>query len=449
MDKYGFIFKINDNNTLTFLSKDDRLSYHVIESLEHSVSSDKFNTYYRAIKIYLKPTIIKSFIKTDKINLLKSDRYTSYFIFKNGVLSVNKNGMRLRPYEAYRDVGYIEEEHIVDFDFRLEREKPQTEFETFLKLTCSEFDRADNIILDKRKYKALRRSIGYLLHSFSESTDKAIVFTEKNISVNKHSANGGSGKTLIIEAIMKLYNLDKTVNGKGPDKKDKFYLDNLAKHTQLIPIDDISRDFDTTLLFTMVGKKFEICRKTQDKLSIGPVKIAITSNYPIKMQDNESLQRRVYIMELNRFFDIENKPEAHLKKRLYNVWTKEEWNAFYNFMVRLSLEYHKTRQLVDYPNYNHLRNDLEKLNHQLYDYLTSEIEDSPDGRLIIPSLNLTDMIKIITKKAYYNSIYLSQDLTVLHNLDLFVVDKKVIDGKTTYHILQTDNNMIKKLLNRY
>lgn len=448
IDQEERLYFINDNNTVQRIQREDRVSAAVIDQMEKMMTNDSFNIFYKALKFsHLKPAVIKSLVSTTNIKFLKSDRDSSYFIFKNGVVEVSKNGMRLRPFEAYHDKGFVDADHIIDRYFTFDPEA-YSEYDLFMQYTCSVLSADGKAILDTKKYAALRRVIGYLLHSYSKSTDKGIIFTEKNLSIDKWNAKGGSGKTQLVNGVLAMYNMEKLVDGKGKDQDDRFYLDNLKANAQIVAFDDLHHRFDTTLFFTMIGRAFDVCRKTRDKITIGPVKVVITSNYPPKMSQNESLARRLYIMELNRFFNLNNTPSMYLSKMLYEEWDSDEWNSFYNVMIQMSYEYHCDRTLLEYDNYNDVRENLLRINMQMFDYLSEAISVSEDECFIVASSELVEIMKHLMKIRNYTSVAVANDLKIMNELKIFDVTKRMEGGRTVYYIRNNNdsNNMIKTIL---
>lgn len=433
MDESADIYFLNDDNTLTHLPKDDRVVNAMIECMESLLPPDTFNIYYRDMKTsHLQPMKIKQFLTTHKINYLKADSKTSYFMFKNGVVAVTKHGMTIRPYDAYRDIGPIDRAHIIPHDIDLSH-KDHTEFEDFLKLTCSVLNRNGTITLEEDKFAALRRCIGYLLHSFSVAVDKCVIFTEKNITLSKNSVKGGSGKSIITNAILKMYNVEKPINGKGDDK-DRFFMDNLPPTVPIIAIDDIKPSFDSQLLFGMVGKKFDIRRMYVGKAQAGPVKVLVSANHSVVKKENDSLFRRIYVMELNRFFHSGNTPLMYLSKMLFDSWEDNEWNAFFNYMLQMSLEWHQNPELLEYTNFDWMRGDLQEMNVAVFDHIQSEIESSADGAWEVTAHDLHLMAKSLTGRKMYSFSDLANDIKRMMRLKLFTVEKARVGEKhqTTY-----------------
>ena len=129
-------------------------------------------------------------------------------------------------------------------------------------------------------------------------------------------------------------------------------------------------------------------------------------------------------MELNRFFNLENRPIDYLGKYLYTDWDGAEWNMFHNFMLKLSLEYHREKKLLKYSDSNSVREYLMRMNIGLYDFLVSQVEAQEDGETYdVRTTELLEMFKVACRKSYYTSHMLIKDLKVLVDLNLFTIER--------------------------
>lgn len=97
-------------------------------------------------------------------------------------------------------------------------------------------------------------------------------------------AHGGTGKTLITEAIGKMRELV-GVDGKNIKTKSWFKNQRITKTTDVIRYDDVQRDFSLETLYSMITSGVSVEKKYQDEFHISPEdapKIVISSNSPVK-----------------------------------------------------------------------------------------------------------------------------------------------------------------------
>ena len=83
-------------------------------------------------------------------------------------------------------------------------------------------------------------TIGYTGHRFKDSSRPWVPWGVDNAVSEDKVAEGGSGKGLFYSMFSFIMNVF-VVNGKSEFDKDRFWLENVNKHTDLIFIDDVKR----------------------------------------------------------------------------------------------------------------------------------------------------------------------------------------------------------------
>jgi hypothetical protein len=182
--------------------------------------------------------------------------------------------------------------------------------------------------------------IGYLLHNYKAANNcPAIILTD--LKKHKNQANGGTGKTLILDAISKLVDVAK-IDGKV--KRDRFKFSKVEDTTKIIYFDDVTPEFSFTDLFPAVTGDLEVEKKYKDAFDIPSQtspKIVISSNYPVKSDGGSSDARRRVEFKLTDYYSLSRKPIDEFGKEFFNEWNDDEWNAFFNYMIRCQQAYFK------------------------------------------------------------------------------------------------------------
>jgi hypothetical protein len=255
------------------------------------------------------------------LNMLQDDKNISYLPFRNGVVKVEKDKIELLN---YIDVdGYIWERQIIDFDFNPIKEH-KNDFQDFISKITNK---------DKERTLSLESTLGYLIHAFKDKTDqKAIIFNDQEIDDNP---NGGSGKSLMLNALKHIRKMV-IIDGKIFDpKKSDFVYQRVNVDTQLLAFDDVKKNFNFEQLFSIITEGITVNRKNKDEIFIPferSPKIIITTNYVINGAGN-SHERRRHEVEIFQYFNDIHTPTKEYGRLLFDSWNKEDWNLFYNYMI--------------------------------------------------------------------------------------------------------------------
>jgi hypothetical protein len=255
------------------------------------------------------------------LKMLQDDKETSYIPFKNGVVKVTKNEIELLN---YIDVdGYIWENQIIERDF-VKIDNFSNDFQDFVsKITNS----------DKQRTMSLESTLGYLIHAYKDKTDqKAIIFNDQEIDDNP---NGGSGKSLMLNAIKYMRKI-MIIDGKIFDpKKSDFVYQRVSLDTQILAFDDVKKNFNFEQLFSIITEGITVNRKNKDEIFIPferSPKIILTTNYVIAGTGN-SHERRRHEVEIFQYFNDRHTPTKEYGRLLFDSWKENDWNLFYNYMI--------------------------------------------------------------------------------------------------------------------
>jgi hypothetical protein len=254
--------------------------------------------------------------------MLQDYEDSSFIPFKNGVIKVTKDSIKLL---SYIDVdGYIWENQIIDRDFDM-----VIDFHNDFRDLVHKVSNGDH-----KRIASLESTLGYLMHSYKDKTNqKAIIFNDQEIDENP---NGGSGKSLMLTALGYLRKTVK-IDGKSfnPSKSD-FVYQRVNLDTQILAFDDVKKNFDMEQLFMIVSEGITVNRKNKDEIFIPfnrSPKIVITTNYVISGAGG-SHDRRRHEIEFYQYFNATNSPLKEYGKLLFDQWSTEDWAKFDNYMIK-------------------------------------------------------------------------------------------------------------------
>ena len=332
--------------------------------------------------------------------VFQDNALSAYRFFKNGFVEITANGVSpLKPYEDIPEEYVIWNSSVIPKDYEdtitkevLERKltdinangihpdtgeliyskndrcdlskeyqekvknfkgsNPPTYFKDFVEnLSKDEFGEVDKKCLER-----LELAIGYLCHRYnSQSQRKYVLLVDRFFDgdLNRDIANGGNGKSLLINTLGTLMNLE-ILNGKEI-KKDasSFKLAQVTTATEIVHFDDAHKKFDADRLNPLVTGNFHIERKYENPFSIpaqNAPKIAVTSNHPIEGNGN-TYRRRQFVVEVGHHYRIQDEEYGLTPKQLHGdkefplpnqintegepfAWDRNDWNEFYRYVFR-------------------------------------------------------------------------------------------------------------------
>ena len=361
--EYATLIKFTEN-----LDEDSKkISEKIISSYDKAIPRlfDK-----KRFECYLTPI--------DKENFLKDTSTTSYFCFNNGIVEISKKKFEIKKYDDIKK--YIWKKRIINRDYDISKSNGEIGvFEQFCKNICT--NKNINIEVDETRFKALQCVIGYLLHSYRNDGNKAIILSEANI---KEGQNGGTGKSLLLKAINQLrYVLAIDIS---KIKDDKYLFGEVQPGiTDIIFLDECHKRFKLSEYFSVISGDLHINEKYGKKITIKDKespKLAMATNYAITSID-VSTKRRIYEFELFVYYNNKFTPDIEFGSYFWSEdWTECDWIDFYIFMLNCSRIYFEndkklpeyfsdTKQIKKISNYScpelleFMQNKLEKCNYNL------------------------------------------------------------------------------------
>jgi len=269
-------------------------------------------------------------------NFKRDTREESFIYFKNCFVKVTKDKYITYDYAQLDEL--IWKKKIISKNFSISDE--ESDFKTFVLRICK-----GNI----ERFNSFMSAIGYLLSEYKDPAKaKAIIFMDEKID---DGSNGGCGKSLLGNALSQVRK-SLRLGGKA-FKFDRFSFQSYEPGTNIIEFNDLSRSFPFEMLFTAITDNMAFEKKNKDETIVDfkhAPKILLSTNYTIKGV-GESTLRRQFVLEFTDHYNIKHSPEDEFKGRFFDDWEDNEWNSFFNFMIKC-LQYHLQNGLVDYERKN-------------------------------------------------------------------------------------------------
>ena len=259
-------------------------------------------------------------LATKELSMVRDTPNESFLFFKNKVVKVTKQKVDFIDYINIG--GFVWERNIIKHDFDLSNRK--SDYDQFI----GNISNGDS----KRKI-TLECAIGYLLNSYKKQDEGiAVILYDETLNDNP---SGRTGKTLVADAIGQLRKLQ-TLNGKEFDNKGNFPYDTVSLDDNVICFDDMERTFKFETLFSIITGDLTLKKKFQQPIVIPyqqSPKLLFTSNYILSGVGDSHEDRKLEI-ELFRHYSKSYKPIHEFGKLFFsNDWLKDEWNAFFNYMI--------------------------------------------------------------------------------------------------------------------
>lgn len=263
-----------------------------------------------------------SFLDPKEILFNKDTIDTAFLYYKNCAVEISPDKIKKINYEDLQ--GYVWENQIIQREYSEAGKYDDAVFKKFIENVSSG---------DKGRFAAIVSAIGYLLHSFKNSSNnKAVILNDETIS---DDPNGGSGKGLFAKGISLMKKMS-TIDGKNFSFEKSFAYQTVSPDTQVLFFDDVKRNFVFENLFSVITEGIVIEKKNKDALFI-PIdrspKILISTNYTIGGASG-SHNRRKFELEFSAHYNELHTPLDDFNHMFFDEWSSEEWERFDSFMVK-------------------------------------------------------------------------------------------------------------------
>lgn len=327
-------------------------------------------TLFEKLSEYFSKQLLYRLVPDKPIEIKKDTKNEKFFYFLNGFVKVTAEGFSLLDYNEL--TLNIWENQKLNRDFIPDSSKG--DFELFIERICTVRNADGNYSFDKYRFKSIKSIIGYNLHGFFDCKLYATILTDSRLS-DDDEPNGRTGKTLFAKALGQMLNYDKLsrvyceINGKDFNPRDKHRYSDASIETQLININDLTRNTTIETFFNDITEGIAIDKKNEKPFRILS-KLIISTNKTIRI-DGESAKDRVIQFEFSDYFNAKRSPVAEFggKWMFSSDWTTKDWNQFDTFLINCVLEYIKNG-ITEAPSINlHRRTLIDHTAHEFVDFM--------------------------------------------------------------------------------
>ncbi len=288
--------------------------------------------------------ITKHLPDIDKIKVLRDTRDESFIPFKNGIVTITKECVRLMNYNELPEGVFIWEREICPSSFP-DEELPmeiaeRTDAYIFIKRIAGISPDLDALSLDElqnkhpERFRALTAffwGIGYFLSTFKDpNLPLCPIFEEENTD---SAEGGGTGKGILMKMIGFIRSTIiipcRTWN---PDKN--FAFQRIHDRVRNVILDDAPQNFPLEKVYNLGTEGVEVEEKHKGAVFIDyedSCKWGITTNYSLLTKGNHG-DRRFVKIPLSRYFSKSHKPIDEFGHLLFLDWSPDEWVGFYQVM---------------------------------------------------------------------------------------------------------------------
>lgn len=279
-----------------------------------------------------------------EIKKLKDKQHSSRIYFENCVAEISKNGIKRHKYADLKSLIWKAE-----INGRiLPDQKPEGvgHYEQFIaNVSNLGDDTADHNKL------AFETTIGYLVHTYKNpSITKMVITNDSQISI-EGASSGRSGKGLFGKSLGHIRSRLE-ISGKTLNAKDKFWLQLVKKHHQIVNLEDLPRKFDWESLYNLVTDDWTIEQKFQGSDQIPASespRIIASTNFTVSALDPSTIDR-VHNLEFSTHYHAgvqgkpDHRPEDDFGCKLFFDWfgaNFEQWAHFDFYVIHCIQQYFK------------------------------------------------------------------------------------------------------------
>lgn len=287
-----------------------------------------------------------------------------FFYFNNGVVRITEHDITLDGYSSLKQCVWKRQRRPYSFTL-LKPDESQGEFETFCFRVCNE---------DNKRFEGLQTVIGYLLHRYWHASQPVIPCLLDETTIGTEQAEGGTGKTLICQALGFVRNMV-DIDGKTFNPEGSFAYQRVNMDSEILFVDDLDRRVSFESWFSVVTTGLEINQKNKPAFKIQrerTPKIVITSNFPIKSVAGRSTERRKVEFECSQHYGTV-KPADEFGHEFFTEWDAAEFNRMFNFFARCVQSYLKN-SIITPPSANYgLRQLISTISVDLKEFLDEKM----------------------------------------------------------------------------
>lgn len=297
---------------------------------EHADRDELMELFVKGDKVYISESKLE-WLPICDVPFAKDTRNEGFLFYANTVVSVTAQGIRAVPWDGFGKL--VWSSWILDRTFDPNADGEASEFGTFLRCMQGESD-APNAT----RAHALRTAVGYMIHGYKDpALPKAVVLVDERIPTSDDDTNGGTGKSLVAQAIGKIrpsLTLSKAEQNKI-SKGGDFPLQRMKPGIRVVNLNDLPKDFAFPNIFDLLTEGMVVEHKGEPSYCIeyaDSPKFFISTNYSID-ETGTSVARRKAEYEASAFYGPNYTPLDQFGHRFFDEWDELEWQAFDKWMA--------------------------------------------------------------------------------------------------------------------
>ncbi|WP_177763180.1 primase-helicase family protein [Flavobacterium sp. I3-2] len=326
---------LNKVDNLIEIYNEKNLGFKLIQLMKESDVDSRFiEKFIRGCSGYVASNKLQ-LLKTIELDLIRDTRTETFIPFRNVMIKITELGYEIIDYKNLQ--GSILADSRIKRDFIQVDSSKDSNFKRFCELITGE---------NPKRLEALKSVMGYLLHNNKEAKEnKAIIIYDAELG-NRLTANGGNGKTLLINGALKQLRNVIQIDGKSYDpRSNRFLYQGVTPSTNIILFDDVNQAFNFEHIFSVVTGDLKVEKKNKQSFDIDykhAPKFVITSNQEVKMPIGSSSRRRKVELIIDNFFNEENTPMDYFNEVFFSSdWSGENFCRFFMFMFDSIKTYHE------------------------------------------------------------------------------------------------------------
>jgi hypothetical protein len=268
-----------------------------------------------------------------KENVLKSSESIHYKVFRNLVLEITKDEVRVgKNCNEYGKLICLDD--VIDFDFK------RVDQETYLKTKYCRY--LSLAISNEVEYT--QKCIGYLCHDFKTRGKGHIISALEGMQKGK---GGGSGKGMFFEMLgdpvsrgknrkrQKKWTTLISISGQQIEKGEAEMLQ-MWNGERIVHFSDVPKNLNLSGLKDVVTDGGSVKKLYKDVFKVEAEdypNVGLSSQWGVNTQDDPGVRRRVRILTFTSHFNVNHEIRDEFGGSFPYVWDDNDWLGYYNYIA--------------------------------------------------------------------------------------------------------------------
>jgi hypothetical protein len=341
------------------------IKHFTINWLNDRYELDKFGDAAEVKRLFLsKPALTElknlSGLPPIQIKKLRDKKTSSMLYYENAVATVSKNKLTL---SAYTDLSApIWKDELNGRMITEAAPEGAGHFEQFIANVSNLSDETA-----EHNKLAFETAIGYMIHGYKSSSTNKIVTTNDSHISSEGVSSGRSGKGLFGKSFGHVRSRYE-ISGKTIKPDDKFWLQGVKSHHQIVNFEDMARKFNFESLYNLATDDWTVEDKYKSSIQIPAAespKIIVSTNFTISALDPSTVDR-IHNLEFSTHYHAgvrgqkDHRPKDDFGIELFRDWTGKnaiQWQYYDHYIVRC-LQMYLTHGLIKAKTKNLKRRQL-------------------------------------------------------------------------------------------